>query len=84
MELVLNNNFDEINLEEINGGVNWGQIVAGTTLIVGVAGLTIATGGIGTASVGLLLGAGTGSELTVAGLACFGSAVGGGAIGSAF
>lgn len=80
MKLDLNKNFNEINLEEINGGVNWGSLVAGTALVVGAVGLTVATGGIGTMAVGAVFA----TNGTVAGLACFGGAVGGGAIGSSF
>ena len=77
MELVLNKNFAEVNLEEINGGVDWDAVVGGTGLVIAAVALTVATGGIGTMAVGAAFAA-SGS---VASLGCVGGAVGGAAIG---
>ena len=84
MEMVLSNGFCEMSLDEvmsIDGGWDWGTVLAGTSLVVACVGVTIATGGIGLCSVPLILGAGTVTEIAVAGVAVTGAAIGGAAIG---
>lgn len=84
MEKVLGNGFCEMTENEvvqITGGWNWGTVIAGTGLVVACIALTVGTGGIGACSLPLILGAGTTTEIVVAGTALVGSAIGGGAIG---
>lgn len=84
MEMTLNNGFCEMTQNEVmtvDGGWNWGTVLAGTSLVVACVGVTIATGGIGLCSVPLILGAGTAAEIAVAGAAVVGAAAGGAAIG---
>lgn len=76
--------FCEMTNEEnllIDGGWDWGTVLAGAGLVVACVGVTVATGGIGLCSVPVILGAGTSAEIAVAGAAVVGSAVGGAAIG---
>lgn len=76
--------FEELTLcemQEVEGGWNWGAILGGAALVVACIGVTVATGGIGLCSIPVILGAGTTAEIAVAGAAVVGSGLGGAAIG---
>ncbi|AEF16793.1 hypothetical protein Thexy_0748 [Thermoanaerobacterium xylanolyticum LX-11] len=78
------NGFMELTEEDlmiIDGGVNWGVTLGGTALLISAIGLTIATGGLGFMPVSVILGAGTGAEIAIAGVATAASALSGTAIG---
>lgn len=72
--------FCEMEQNEIlacDGGADLGAMLAGAGLVVASVALVVGTGGIGACSLPLILGAGTATEIAVAGTALVGSAVGG-------
>ncbi len=79
MEMVLSSGFCEMSFNEvemIDGGVQWGTVLAGAGIVVASVGLTLATGGIGVCSIPLILGAGTSTEIAVAATALVTSTIG--------
>lgn len=84
MEMVFNNEFCEMSLDEmqaVDGGWDWGLVLTGTSLVVACVGVAIGTGGIGFCSIPLIIGAGTHAEIAVAGATVLGAGLGGLAAG---
>ncbi len=77
MEVLTNAELDQ------NAGWNWGTIAVGAGLLVGVAALTVATGGLGDVAVGVIFSAAsTQTEIFAASTAIVGAAAAGATIGT--
>jgi hypothetical protein len=71
-------------IDEVSGGVDWTEVAVGATLIsLGIA-FTVVSGGTGAVAIGVIVGAGTSTEIAAAAAAVGLSALGGYAMGDGF